>query len=265
MNKINGHDLVEKLKYQSPIVLNMNAIDIFVVPENHHNPLIVSGRCLVKMLAYYLKQMIYIYHPSAEDEQCVTEYLRDFSLVFHQSQSSKLIFKKNLRLSESQVGTLMAELETLPELPDGIHDRLKIIYSFMQKILELPHKDEARYWRQMYELSGNWLERHKESAMQLVPSTQILTQADHFENLYNRRSDIYFDYYLQWGKEYHGYYQDALNEKLSSRKAHGAAWKKFVANHPVTNASGDQITPGHSRYIMKKYQKIYLDWREDNV
>jgi hypothetical protein len=219
----------------------------------------------MNLLSYYLKQMVHIYHPPAKDDRAISEYLHNFSHCFHQSRWSEFIIKKSPRLSESQVKVLMGELEKLPELPDSIHERLRTIYGFIQKILDIQHDDETQYWREMYELSGNWLEKHKEAAMQLISSSQILAQADNFENLYNRRTDIYFDYYLQWGKEYHEYYQNALSEQLTAGKAHGAAWKFFVNNHPITNDSEGQITPGHSRYILKKYQKIYLEWRDNNA
>ncbi len=264
-------EIPANIKYQSPAIINIQAVNVFVAADTEFDaPLTVLARCLCNMTSYMVQQSIFHYHPRKSEDEIVDDYLYKLSLFLNDSCWKYYLLNRQKKFpkDETAAKAFINEFDHFPECPEQLHDQLITIAGYIHKIQTLSKQIGNDFWYKLYNLSASWAEQQKKASMHLADSEILINHAEAQSSLYFSKTESHYLNCIKWGMEYDEYYHIHIRNGLSERKAHGLSRQDFIANHPIPYAnispSDKKSYPGHSRSILKKYQTIYLNWKNNH-
>jgi|GEM_PF-3323686 hypothetical protein len=262
MNRL--EDVYPDIYQQKPALLSMRALSVFppLSTQISRNNILAKISC--NLAGYYLDNLLYFYHPSGDFPE-IDSYLVDFSVFLRNEKIQQPVANWHLNTSGDIGGPdrFIEKMNKFPVPPDNIHPMLKKIYCFLNKTLQLAEFPESDLAASLYDLSVAWMNVHREESMHLASAHEVLKAAEILLKQLEQKQYNYHYFWYEWGKEYDEYYRVFIDQGLLDKTARKKARQKFIENHPMPEGISESGYPGTSVNSVKKYQKIYLDWRNN--
>lgn len=262
MNRL--EDAYPDIYQQKPALLSMRALSVFPPLSSQISPNNIPAKIACNLAGYYLDNLLYFYHPSGDFPE-IDDYLVDFSVFLRIEKIQQPVASWHLN-TFGDIGEpvrFIEKMKKFPVPPDNIHTMLKEIYNFLVKTLQLAGLAEDNFAASLYDLSVAWMNIHREEFMHLAPTHEVLKTAEILLKQLEQKQYNYHYLWYEWGKEYDEYYRVFIDQGLSDKTARKKARQKFIENHPMPEGISESGYPGTSVNSVKKYQKIYLNWRKN--
>jgi hypothetical protein len=262
MNRL--EDAYPDIYQQKPALLSMRALRVFPPLSSQISRNVFLANTACNLAGYYLDSLLYFYHPSGDFPE-IDSYLVDFSVFLRDEKIQQPVANWYLNTSDDigEPNRFIEKMKKFPVPPDNIHAMLKEIYHFLNKALQLTDIPESSFAASLYDLSVSWMDIHQKEFMHLVPAHEVLKTAEILLKQLEQKQYNYHYLWHEWGKEYDEYYREFLGQELSDKTARKKARQKFIENHPMPEGISESGYPGTSVNSVKKYQKIYLNWRKN--
>lgn len=258
-------DIYPEIYDQEPMLLSAGAMRVFPVLPLSVDSDKLQAEILRNLAGYYFDNLIFLYYPSACDpvtgsHLCAfSRFLKEENLQYDVGNWVEQPF------AIKEAVSFIDKFKNFPPPPESVHIRLKIIYEYIQKVLQLIGRQNADFLGGLYNLSVSWSKIQTEPIMHLSSASYILRAAEHQNKKFERRQNRSSYQFYIWGKEYDEYYQEYREAGVSERTSRKYAGIKFSENHPYTGNVNTNPLPGKSLNSLKKYQKIYRNWRRENA
>lgn len=255
-------DAYPDIYQQKPALVSMRALSVFPplsiqVPRN-----VFLAKTTCNLAGYYLDNLLYFYHPSGDFPE-IHGYLVEFSVFLRDEKIQRFVagWSVNTFRNFDEPERFIEKMKKFPVPPDDIHAMLKEIYDFLNRTLELAGLPENDFALAMYDLSVAWMDIHRQEFMHLASAPEVLKTAEiQLKQLEQKQYNYHYLWY-EWGKEYDEYYREFSGRGLPEKTVRKKARLQFIENHPLPEGVSGSDYPGTSVNSVKKYQKIYLNWR----
>ena len=249
-----------------PVMLSRTALKIFPKwkTADMSSKQIVAVIC--RNLLFYQIQLMsrnYAAEPDCSNSTIFLSYasaLRKFLL--QESDLELYLCRVNYGLTDSEAARIEASLRHLPAVPDKVPQYIRVIQGYLTRLFcmfELP-PDELKL--ALYDLQADWQESLCRFPMQLISARYSLELArnENNRNLSRQRNGL--KRRLQWGKEFHNYYQFHLAAGCCDQTAKKLARTDFIKAHPISGTAEEAVDfpnmPGHHRCSLLSYHRAYL-------
>lgn len=157
--------------------------------------------------------------------------------------------------------TILYALENYPVLPSGLPARVTLLHGFLAELSILAWDSGIWLSLELVRKQTEWLAllRKDLSAFPINEAMEIITK---HMNRYQKKSHHHQELAIQWGREFDGYYREALASGKSEKYARTLARRRFLTEHPLPRTDEELLDcarmPGSSMVSLQKYHRAYL-------
>lgn len=251
---------------EQPIVLHHRQA-FYLFPDNENLPLFITiltaGR---NFIAYQIRLIVELYYPlELNSAKKIAGYLKDFASLIKKGDNPRLFIVDGTALSLMDAKKVIAVIKRLPEPPDMISKKIRLVHDMILRLLKLlDHQDEQTAMR-LYCLAAEWMKLLGTDKLQLFEVQKPLEYAGMHLKQHSRRIDRHTSRSIEWGREYDSYYRKHLSEGLCNQTARSKARKDFSDAHPAPVTDEELLcayaSPGLSRQSLHKYHQAFLQFQ----
>ena len=240
-----------------------------IFPDDVSLPLPILILTTVRnFIAYQTRLIVDQYYPLEPNAaSAIADYLKKFAMLIRQGRNPRLFLVNGTPLSQRDSEAVLAVMKQLPEPPNAISEKIRIVHGMILRLLDLLNRPEEQTARRLYCLAGEWLRLLGSNKMQIIEVQKTLEYAGLHLKQHIRRADRHITRSIEWGREYDSYYRKHLEKGLCEQTARFKAREDFHSAHPtpVTDEEllCDYAPPGMSRQSLHKYHRIFLQFQAE--
>ena len=170
------------------------------------------------------------------------------------------VFSGKLPNDGEAMGILYA-MENYPALPPGLPSRISSLHGFLQELSILSWDSGIWLSLELVRKQTEWLALIQND-FQLFPLSEAMEVIDRHLSRYKGKTRHHLEDSVQWGREFDGYYQEALSGGKSEKYARTLARRRFLEKHPIPKTDDELLNssnlPGTSMVSLQKYHRKFL-------
>jgi hypothetical protein len=251
---------------EQPLVLHhRQAFCLF--PDNENLSLFITiltaGR---NFIAYQIRLIVELYYPlELNPAKNVANYLKDFAALIRKGDNPRLFITDGTTLSLMDAQKVLAVIKRLPEPPDMISPKIRIVHGIVSQLLKLLDFPAEQAAIRLYCLAAEWMKLLAANKLQLFEVQKPLEYAEMHLKQHSCRVDRHTSRSIEWGREYDSYYRKHLSAGLCDQTARSEARKDFGDAHPAPVTDEELLcasaSPGISRQSLRKYHQAFLQFQ----
>lgn len=225
--------------------------------------ILTAGR---NFIAYQIRLIVDLYYPlEPNSAKSIAGYLKDLAALIREGDNPRLFIVDGTALALRDAKKVLAVIKHLPEPPDAISEKIRIVYGMILRLIKLLDYPEEQTAIQLYCLAAEWLKLLGADKLQLLGVQKPLEYAGMHLKQHSRRIDRHTSRSIEWGREYDSYYRKHLSDGLCDQTARSKAREDFRRTHPVPVTDEELLcayaSPGVSRQSLHKYHHKFLQFK----
>lgn len=163
--------------------------------------------------------------------------------------------------NDGETMEILYAMENYPALPPGLPYKVTILHGFLQELSILSWDSGIWLSLELVRKQTEWLALIRND-FQLFPLSEAMEVIDRHLSRYKGKTRHHLEDSVQWGREFDGYYREALSGEKSEKYARTLARRRFLEKHPIPKTDDELLNssnlPGTSMVSLQKYHRKFL-------